>query len=231
MTISKGSDWGFPGTLTADTPVFDNDADAATHIAKSRELLSTPTIVLTGGVLWTTMGGPGAIDRYRTDAALHYRCDLVMATVNQAPVTAIPKPGNPKTVNPETANPENVTANGGTSLPFIGSLIARSFDWRHTFAAMNAQTYRDFRFGHRAHPNDGLVDIYDANVSLGDVAKIAKRARLGSHLPHPGITERRVCAYDVQFRSSRQLWLDERRVGSVRTLAIRVIPDAFIVVL
>jgi hypothetical protein len=204
MTISKGSSWGVPCLLPEGTPVFHHDSDAANYISENLDSLSTPIIALAGGALWTTMGGPGAVDRYRTDAARHYPCDLVRVAIN----------GDER-----------------KQFAFIGSLIARSLDWRHTFAAMNAQTFRDFRFGHRAHPNDGLVDIYDAHVSLLDIPKIAKRARLGSHLPHPSITEKRAATYDIEFLSSRQLWLDERRVGSATALAITVVPDAFTVVL
>ncbi len=221
MTIGKGTIWGRPGVLSAGSPTFDTDTALAAHLAsllgdhlpkipaaQLREppieylslLRDLPPIALTGGALWRTIGGPGAIGRYATNEARHYPCDLAVAVAD------------------------------GLQHLFVASLVARNRWWTQAAVVMNAQDMGAYRFGHRAHPGDALLDIYEAHIPFGDVRKIATRAKLGSHLPHPGITERRLPAASFHFQHPRQLWLDECRVGNVQQLSVHVVPDAFIVV-
>ena len=105
----------------------------------------------------------------------------------------------------------------------------RSF-WRRCFVAMNAQWLGGWNLGPRAHPNDGLLDTYEATLTLADLPKVRSRLPLGAHLPHPRIRERRVAALQVEFASPRRVWLDGERVARVRSLSVRVDPDAIMVV-
>ena len=155
---------------------------------------------LTGGSLWWAVGGPSVTGRLHTDAAMHFPIDVV-----------------------------RVQADGHAHW-FVGALVARTRLWGHALVAMNGQFLAGRRVGVRAHPGDGLVDVYEAVLSMGDVAKVARRARLGAHLPHPGIRERRVGSWDASFASRRTLWLDGERVARIRTLRLTVEPDAVIVV-
>jgi hypothetical protein len=221
MTIAKGTGWGYGGTLSPDSPTFNADADVAAFLAanfptnldenreenpeenrenKQRGPLNVPPIGLTGGALWRTIGGPGVAGRYLTNEARHYTCDLAVVMAD------------------------------GIRHVFVASLVARNRWWTKAAAVMNAQDMGAYRFGHRAHPGDALLDVYEAHVAISDVAKIAKRAKLGSHLPHPGISERRLPTVTLSFAQPRQLWLDERRTGTVEQLQVTVVPDAFIVV-
>ncbi len=233
MTIGKGTAWGHPGVLSPNSPSFASDAELAAHLADHlpahlRQSLTAdtinridridgidtpdkvdldltgpleiPPIALTGGALWRTIGGPGVVGRYATSEARQYACDLAVAAID------------------------------GVRRVFVASLVARNRWWTKTAVVMNAQDMGAYRFGHRAHPGDALLDVYEARVALGDVLKIAKRAKLGSHLPHPGITERRVRSVSFHFDQPRQLWLDEHRIGMVEQLSVTVVPDAFTVV-
>jgi len=58
------------------------------------------------------------------------------------------------------------------------------------------------------------------------------RARLphGSHLPHPGIRERRAASVQVELERALPLRLDGERVGKARVLSVRMEPDALVVV-
>jgi hypothetical protein len=205
MTIGKGTIWGRPGVLGANSPVFGADADLAGFLAQhlSEDLtvpLNVPPIALTGGALWRTIGGPGAVGRYATNEARHYPCDLAIAVVD------------------------------GVRRVFVASLVARNRWWTKATVVMNAQDMGTYRFGHRAHPGDALLDIYEARIAFSDILKVAKRAKSGSHLPHPGVKERRAPTARFTFDQPRQLWLDENRVGAVEQLTVSVIPDAFTVV-
>lgn len=219
MTIGKGTIWGRPGVLNAHSPTFDTDTALARYLAGHlgehfhrialEELheyseenlgpLAVPPIGLTGGALWRTIGGPGSVGRYATNEARHYPCDLAIAEAD------------------------------GIRHVFVASLVARNLWWTKTVVVMNAQDMGTYRFGHRAHPGDAVLDIYEAHVPFADVWKIARRAKLGSHLPHPGISERRLPSSRFQFEQPRQLWLDEQRVGNVQQLSVSVVPDAFTV--
>ena len=212
MTIGKGTNWGYPGLLSPQSPTFATDAEISAYLtAHVNTLAIEPTAVptspldvapigLTGGALWRTIGGPGVVGRYATANARHYTCDLAIAIVD------------------------------GKRQLFVASLVARNRWWTKVAVVMNAQDMGAYRFGHRAHPGDALLDVYEARIKLGDVPKIARRAKLGSHLPHPGITERRLPNASFTFDRPRQLWLDERRVGMVEQLSVTVVPDAFTVV-
>jgi diacylglycerol kinase family enzyme len=112
----------------------------------------------------------------------------------------------------------------------VAHLVARNRLWTRAFVVMNAQWLGGLNLGPRAHPNDGLLDVYDARLGLADVVKVRARARAGAHLPHPGIKERRVPAAQVGFDRPLTVWLDGMRVGPARGLSVRVDPDALTVV-
>lgn len=205
MTIGKGTNWGRPGLMSPHSPVFETDFALANYLSDhlGDDLNGTrdlPPIGLTGGALWRTIGGPSALGRYCTSEAHLYPCDLAVVVAD------------------------------GIRHVFVASLVARNRWWTKSSVVMNAQDMRAYRFGHRAHPGDGLLDIYEAYVAFADVVKVARRAKLGSHLPHPGISERRMPKVSFTFEETRQLWLDEHRIGKVQQLTVNVVPDAFTVV-
>ena len=117
---------------------------------------------LTGGSLWSMLGGASCVGRITTSESVGYPCDVV-----------------------------DVRTDVG-DFRFIASMAAHTLTWSRAVLAMNVQDFGRFRFGHRAHPGDGLVDIYQADLPMQQRFLVAKRARLGAHLPHPFIREQRV---------------------------------------
>jgi hypothetical protein len=113
---------------------------------------------------------------------------------------------------------------------FVSHLVTHDRLWRRAFVAMNGQWWNGLNLGPRAHPNDGVLDTFDAHLALGDIGKIRARARTGSHLPHPGIRERRAPAVQLELERPLPVWLDGRSVGRARTLSLRVEADALTVV-
>src|SRR5438270_745505 len=113
---------------------------------------------------------------------------------------------------------------------FVAHLVARTALWRHAFLAMNAQWLGEWNAGPRAHPNDGLLDTYDASLGLRDLLKVRARLPAGAHLPHPAIRDRRAAAVTVSFDRPRWVELDGERVMQSKDLAVRVEPDALRVV-
>jgi hypothetical protein len=110
---------------------------------------------------------------------------------------------------------------------FVAHLVARRGWWRgRIVAAMNAQHLGDWDVAPRGHPNDGKLDVLDADLPLGDRWKARSRLRTGSHVPHPAIRERHVAAIQVDLEPGMRVWLDGEPLGPARSLAIRVEADA-----
>jgi len=203
MTIEKGVPWGKPGALPADGAIVRSDAEIRSIVQRCRrDNLRLPSIGLLGGDLCRTLGGTGDEDRLRSHAAMRFAVDIGMALVD------------------------------GRIHWFVAHLIARRSWWRgRTLAVMNAQWLGHWDLGPRAHPGDGLLDITDADLDLGDRLKARRRLPTGTHLPHPAITTRRVSAWHTDFEPSLDVWLDGTKIGRGRTLAIRVEPSALTVVI
>ena len=121
-----------------------------------------------------------------------------------------------------------VLADGRLHL-FVASLVARSRLWTRAFLAMNAQYLGKWDVAPRSHPGDGLLDTYDVHLKPGQLAAVRARLPHGTHLPHPGIKERRVGALQVELDRPLALRLDGDIVGKARVLSVRVEPDALVV--
>ena len=113
---------------------------------------------------------------------------------------------------------------------FVAHAVARNRWWTHGVAAMNAQWLGPWNLGPRAHPNDGLLDVYEATLSAGDLPKVRKRLHHGAHLPHPRIAEQRRPAVQVSLSRPLPVQLDGVAVGRFSDLSLRVEPDALTVV-
>lgn len=109
---------------------------------------------------------------------------------------------------------------------FVSHLVARNRWWTRAVVAMNAQWLGPWNLGPKAHPGDALLDTYDAHLPFGDLRKVRARLPTGTHLPHPGITQRRTGAIQVDLDRALPLRLDGEIVGTGRALAIRLRPDA-----
>lgn len=115
---------------------------------------------------------------------------------------------------------------------FTAHLIVRGRLWSpYAFVAMNAQWLGGWNLGPKGHPNDGLLDTYEARLGLGDLWKVRRRLPHGAHLPHPRIKERRTAAMQVDLPRPMTVRLDGEVVADgARRLSVRVEPDALTVV-
>lgn len=202
MTIGKNQLWGSPGPLPADGVLVHHDRDIRDAIVAAR-LTGTeiPTFGLLGGDLARTCGATGNEARLRTPEAQSLPVDLGEVTID------------------------------GVTHVFVAHLVARRSWWHgRVVVAMNAQYIGDWDVAPKSHPNDGRVDVLDGSPTFSDRLKARTRLATGIHVPHPDINERRVKALDVEFSRRVGVWLDGVQVGRTRTLAIRVVPDAFTVV-
>jgi diacylglycerol kinase family enzyme len=160
-----------------------------------------PPLGLLGGDLCRTLGGTGDEERLRSDRAMRVPVDLGAVLVD------------------------------GRLHWFVAHLIARRSWWRgRVVAAMNAQFLGAWDVAPRGHPNDGRLDVLDADLPLDERWQVRARLKTGTHVPHPRIDEQHVTALQVDLARPTPLYLDGDDLGPATTLAIRVEPDALICV-
>lgn len=201
MTIRKGEAWGEPGPLPSGGVVVRSDAEARNALEVARqEGRDFPVLGVLGGDLGRTLGSPGDEARLRSGAAMTFPLDLGQVLVD------------------------------GRLHLFVSHLVARTRFWTRSVVAMNVQWVGGWNLGPRAHPNDGVLDTFDARLPLRDLPKVRRRLPTGTHLPHPGISSRRTAAVQFVLERPLSVWLDGEMVDQGRVLSIRVEPDALVVV-
>jgi hypothetical protein len=201
MTIERGQAWGQPGALPADAVTVRSDAEARAVVERARRAAEpVPPLGLLGGDLCRTVGGSGDEARLRSDEAVHLPVDLGAVLID------------------------------GRLHWFVAHLVARKRWWRgRVYVAMNAEYLGHWDVAPRSHPNDGLLDTFEVTMSVGDRFKARSRLATGTHVPHPGIKERRVAAVQVDV-AGLDVWLDGELVGPAQSLSIRIEPDALLCV-
>lgn len=113
------------------------------------------------------------------------------------------------------------------TVPFVAHLLVPPGFRRPCVAAMNTPLWRRYRLGPRAHPNDGLVDVTSGRLPLRQFPEALRRARTGTHLPHPDLVSERRQEWTVSFARPAPLFVDGTFVGRAKHLRLTVIPDAF----
>ncbi len=93
---------------------------------------------------------------------------------------------------------------------------------------MNAQFVGDWDVAPRGHPNDGRVEVLEivGSMSIRDRLAVRRRLPLGTHVPHPAIRTRSVREATFEFERPMVALIDGLDVGTVRSLSVRVRPDA-----
>ena len=198
MTIKRGEEWGVAGALPDGGLLVRSDAEARQAVERNRRVgLPVPPLGLLGGDLCHTLGGLGDEARLRSPEARQVPVDLGAALIDDKLHW------------------------------FVAHLVVRRSWWTgRVVAVMNAEFLGDWDVAPRSHPNDGRLDTFEANLSLGDRLKARKRLPTGTHLPHPGIDQRRVDAAQFEFPQPTPIWLDGEALGTVRRLSVRVEADA-----
>jgi hypothetical protein len=202
VTVERGQDWGEAGPLPAGGVLVRSDAEARAVVESARRAGEPPPpLGLLGGDLCRTLGGTGDAARLQSDEARRVPIDLGA-----------------------------VLADGRLHW-FVAHLVARHGWWRgRVLAAMNAEWHGPWDVAPRAHPNDGLLDVLDADLPFGDRVMARSRLHTGTHVPHPGITQRRVAAVQFDLAPPLDVWLDGEAIGRARTLSIRIESDALLCV-
>lgn len=210
MTIRRGDTWGEPGRLAAGAAILSTDGEVADLVAAAMAAGEPVSEVgLIGGDLHSTLGAPRRdADELRRGAGMRFPVDLGEAVVDRG--------------------------DGIISCHlFLAHAVAQEGRrrWvRRTIVAMNATHLGTADLGPRSHPNDGLLDVYDGRVPRSQVRAAARREATGSHVPHPGIAERRTASYEVLSERLVPVRVDGRLIGAATHFELRCLPDALTVV-
>jgi hypothetical protein len=202
VTVRKGEPWGERGALPSDGVVVRSDAEARAVVEAARRAgAPVPPLGLLAGDLCRTLGGRGDEARLRSAEATRATVDL-----------------------------GSVLLDGRTHW-FLAHLVARRSWWRgRVVAVMGAQWLGRWDVAPRAHPGDGLLDVVDGDLALGQRIKARRRLPSGGHLPHPGLRVQRTGALQLDLSPPLDVWLDGVAVGRAHHLSIRVEADAVEVV-
>lgn len=101
--------------------------------------------------------------------------------------------------------------------------------WRGTVVAvMNAQFIGSWDVAPRGHPNDGRAEVFEVAgaLTIRDRLAVRRRLALGTHVPHHSISSRSVREASFEFDRRVVVSVDGLEVGTVRSMAVRVRPDA-----
>lgn len=119
----------------------------------------------------------------------------------------------------------------GSRYWFVSSLVAgRALARGRSFIAMNGAWLDGMNIAPKAHPNDGLLDFLDADLTFRQSIEARRRALLGDHLPHPLIKVHRTAALQVDLPRPTKVELDGLYVGRFRSIRVHCEPDALTVI-
>jgi hypothetical protein len=200
VTIRKGEPWGDAIESSPELHVSPSDRAAREWVVRQREAgRSVLSLGLSGGDLARTMGG-GAPGRFP-------------GTVTRAPVDIV-----------------RVDADGRTTWAVAHVVARRSWLRGDVHMAMNAQFFGRYDVAPRSHPNDGRIDVLHvlAKMPLRARLQARKRARTGTHVPHPQITTTQVSTATWQFARPLVVWVDGVRWCTTDEVVLTVEPDALI---
>lgn len=219
MTIRAGQPWGAPGSLAAGAPVVDSDAAAAAVLQARLDAMDRASgtdlaegalgeVGVLGGDLHRTLGAPRRSEtELRAGVGTRFPIDVGVVELD------------------------------GSLRVFVAHLVAfprRRLRWwsDRTVTVLNGSHVGPYDLGPRSHPNDGRLDLTDGSLPLGQRRSGRRRSLTGTHVPHPNLTTRRVREVTVEAapRPRLHVWLDGQAAGSHRSMHIRCLADAAVVV-
>ncbi len=127
------------------------------------------------------------------------------------------------------------TNDGTVTVRLAFSSVTVGSWWRgeHTVVS-NSGFLGDLNIAPRSHPNDGVAEVFrmDGRMSFKQRLIARRRARTGTHLPHPLLSVSRGSSVSLERRGPRErLSLDGRAVTNWSRVDVKVIPDHWMVLL
>lgn len=113
---------------------------------------------------------------------------------------------------------------------FVAHCVVRTRFWGKVIAVGNAQWLDGWNVWPKGHPNDGRLDVLEADLPVGQRWQANKLLPTGAHIPHPGIKTTKTSSLTFELPRPMPVRCDGVVVARGRTLAFRADPDALRVV-
>lgn len=198
MTIRPGEPWGEVVEPPAGLVVAADDGT----LARLLDLAAGDPVLVTGGDLLRTIGGPSRDGQRR-----RYPLDLLRVELDGAPAVS--------------AVAHVVVRRPGRLGWWRGPL----------WMAANVSHLGPWDVAPRAHPNDGRLDVVvvAGTMSVRTRRQARRRLRTGSHLPHPDITVTRAATATWRPGRGAVVIIDGGRPQRADAVTVTVDPDAALV--
>lgn len=213
MTIRRGVPWGRAVEVPGDAVLAADDRDVAAWLARTRPDPAPTDPALTGRPPSAPLRLVGGDLARTVGAAIGSDASTPAASGVEVTLDAL-----------------RVRVDDGDEQWAVAHVVVRRSWWRGgVVAVMNAQYLRGYDVAPRSHPNDGMADVLrvDAALPLRSRLQAVRRARTGTHLPHPALSLRRERSVELRFDRPVDVYLDGQRCARARTVHVRVEPDAF----
>ena len=203
MPIERGKDWGDDAPLGLVDVIATTDAEVRTVVEESWAAgTEVPSIALLGGDLWRALGSPvGGLQRIRSRDAKMVPIDAAQVRLDDRSCVAV-----------------------------AHVFCMKSWWYGPITAVMNSEWRDTWRVAPKAHPNDGRFDLLEGDLPIRERWLARSRLRTGDHLPHSGIRSERVTHLERTFERPFRIRIDGVDEGRHRSIAVRVVPDAFNVI-
>ena len=158
-------------------------------------------IGITGGNLFTSLGGNNALD-YPTNSSV-ISCSIDIGCVSI----------------------------GDDSFHFASSLLILKLlrPWAST-GIINTQVSNGNRYAPKAHPGDGFMEEIKSNLHMRQAVIARKKLKTGDHLPHPQLRLMKGRAFNYDFAKAQKIILDNKSIGRHKAFSVKVIPHAIQVI-
>jgi hypothetical protein len=123
-----------------------------------------------------------------------------------------------------------VRLDGGVPILAVAHVVAhRRWLTGPVVVVANCGYVRGLDAAPRAHPNDGRLDVIEVDPSMPIRQRLQarRRARSGTHLPHPQLRSRTVAATEWTWAAPMTVEVDGIERGRCSRLAVEVLPDHF----
>lgn len=154
----------------------------------------------TGGNLWRSLGSPAP--RTPGDDCTVLPIDVMICTVSHP--------------------------DGLSTVQAVADVVVGSWFSRAGFSVItNVGVWNGANIAPRAHPNDGEFDVFTLvpPVSLRQKVTARRRARTGTHVPHPSMTVRRARSLTIERSRWQRLVIDGREFGRWSKVSVEIRAD------
>lgn len=218
--IRPGSEWGTPTDESPLVTVTGDDHDLAARLAAPGPSEVSPLVrfVPRGSDLARAVGLlPTDPDPDRPTRGIALPLDAIGTDRGPAVNSVVMGPAPDRLRRWHRAGPLQVTVDGREV--FAGEAT--------TVVVMNGQYLGGADLAPRGHPGDGRLEVQVYAMTAGERAAMRRRLPLGTHVPHPRILTGTGREIRIEAGRTRPVALDGHDAGSVATLAVRVRPGAF----